>query len=172
MNRFFVDAETDGLYGSFLSIGAVVTDQYGKELEHFYGALNPQNVHITSVWTQAHVAQYLKNAELFYPDEKSLQEAFWSFWLRHRENCICIADVAYPVEGRLFASCVNHDLAAREKLGPFPLYDLSTLLAARGLSATMPRETIVEKKMTPHDALNDARMTAELWNRWIETDNI
>ena len=172
MNRFFVDAETDGLYGSFLSIGVVVTDQHGQELEHFYGALNPQNVCITSAWTQEHVAKHLKNAEIFYSDEKSLQEAFWSFWLYHRESCICIADVAYPVEGRLFASCVNRDLAVREMLGPFPLYDLSTLLAARGLPTTEPRDTMTENKKTPHDALNDARMTAELWNRWINEKEI
>jgi hypothetical protein len=35
MNYFFVDAETDGLYGSFLSVAVLITDNTGKELEHF-----------------------------------------------------------------------------------------------------------------------------------------
>lgn len=33
---FFVDAEMDGLYGTFLSIAVIVTDYEGNELERHY----------------------------------------------------------------------------------------------------------------------------------------
>ncbi len=33
MNRFFVDAETEGLYGDVIAIGAVVVNETGSEID-------------------------------------------------------------------------------------------------------------------------------------------
>ena len=65
MNRFFVDAETDGLYGGFLSIAVLVTDHYGEEADHFYAAVEAPQVR--SAWVREHVLPRLAYAEEFVP---------------------------------------------------------------------------------------------------------
>lgn len=167
-NRFFVDAETHGLYGSFLSVAAMVTDEEGEELERFYGAIELGEVEVTDPWVREHVLPYLSQAERFFPTEGELLDAFWDFWMKHREAAECIADVAYPVEARLFRRCVEKRLPESNFLGPFPLYDLSTLLRAKGLPPLAERTSLVREKRVAHDAMNDVKMLAELWNRLID----
>lgn len=166
MNHFFVDAETDGLYGIFLSIAVIVTDENGHEAEQFYGAVLLPHESIHSQWVLENVYPYLKNADTLYKDEEALLEAFWQFWLKHRENCMCITDVGHPVESRLFTSCVNKNLTEREWLAPFPMFDLSTLLLTNGINPLIDRKKLSGLSLTAHDAINDVRMMAELWHRY------
>lgn len=166
MNHFFVDAETNGLYGEFLSVAALVTDPAGQEVERFYGAVLPRQDKIHSKWVQEHVYPYLQNAETRYADEDALLEAFWKFWLKHRDNCICITDVGYPVESRLFTTCVKRNLIEREWLAPFPMLDLSTLLLANGIDPLVDRKKLSGLSLTMHDAMNDVRMMAKLWHQF------
>jgi len=167
MTRFFVDAETDGLYGPFLSVAALVTNPQGQELDRFYGAISPEHLKVTTPWVCANVVPHLWQAEVFYPDEDGLLEGFWSFWMKYREDTECIADVAYPVETHLFTQCVCRNLPERNFLAPFPLYDLSTLLKARNLPPLESRQTLSGEALTSHDAMNDVRMAAAVWNRLV-----
>ena len=163
MNRFFVDAETDGLYGGFLSIAVLVTDHYGEEADHFYAAVEAPQVR--SAWVREHVLPRLAYAEEFVPNEQALLERFWHLWIQAREGAVRIADVAYPVEARLFAKCVEAELPQREFLGPFPIYDLATLLAARGIDFDTDRRRLSGLDLRQHDAMDDVRMMAAIWNR-------
>ena len=165
MKRFFVDAETDGLYGRFLSVAALATDEEGKEIDRFYGACHITAEQLSSAWTVENVLPHLQYAECFFEDEYSLLEAFWAFWIAHREGAACIAYVPYPVESRLFTACVMHDRAYREFLGPFPLYDLATLLVARGFDYDVDMPTLSGITCAPHDAMNDVRMMAAVWGK-------
>lgn len=162
---FFVDAETDGLYGRFLSIAALVTDKEGRELDRFYGAMSvvPEELH--SDWVKEHVLPILGKAERIFPNEEALQEAFWAFWLRHRETAECVAYVQYPVEARLFTACVMRQPESREFLGPFPLYDLSTLLSVHGLRFDADLQELSGLEMPSHNALNDVCLTAAVWKK-------
>lgn len=169
MDHFFVDAETDGLYGTFLSIAAMVTDESGQEVERFYGAFLPPQDKINSKWVLEHVYPYLHNAEKKYTDETALLEDFWQFWMKHRENCICITDVGHPVESRLFSTCVKMNLVEREWLGPFPMLDLSTLLLAHGIQPLTDRKKLSGLSLKQHDAMNDACMMAKIWHFYQET---
>lgn len=171
MHRFFVDAESDGLYGSVLSVAALVTDEENRELCHFYGAVSPEQTEIRSPWVRMHVLPMLGMAEEIFPTEAALTEAFWQFWLDHRKTCQCIADVGVPVEARLFSLCVRRDPQVREFLGPYPLLDLSTLLLARGIDPLSDRATLSGLALTPHDPLNDVRMAAKIWHQAISKTN-
>ena len=162
MNRFFVDAETDGLYGDFLSVAVLVTDDCGEETDRFYAAVEAPEVR--SAWVRENVLPSLTNAEELVPNEQALLERFWRFWLKHREQAVCIADVACPVEARLFAKCVEAELPQREFLGPFPIYDLATLLAARGIDFDTDRRRLSGLDLRQHDAMDDVRMMAAIWN--------
>ncbi len=51
----FIDAETDGLYGSFLTVGLVVTDDAGNMIEKAYYGIKKENMMISDVWTRENV---------------------------------------------------------------------------------------------------------------------
>ncbi len=167
MKRFFVDAESDGLYGAFLSIAAIVMDKNGEELDRFYASLNVSPEQITSEWVKENVYPSLKNAEIFFAAEGEMLEAFWTFWMKHREDSICIAHVQYPVEARLFMRCVMENATERAFLGPFPLYDLSTLLMAKGFSFDADMQALSGLNLKAHDAMNDVRMMSAVWNKLV-----
>ena len=165
MKKFYVDAESDGLYGAFLSVAAMVTDEAGAELDRFYAAVNVSCEDINSEWVRANVYPDLKNAEIFFDDEEDLLEAFWLFWMKHREDSICIAYVQHPVESRLFTRCVMKNEMERAFLGPFPLYDLSTLLAANEIPFDTNMQELSGLNFKSHDAMNDVRMMAAVWQK-------
>ena len=71
-----VDAETDGLYGQFLSVAAVVSDYDGMEVARFYAALDISKEDIQNEWAREHVFAQLKNADVRYETETDLTEAF------------------------------------------------------------------------------------------------
>lgn len=162
---FFVDAETDGLYGPFLSVAVLVTDETGVEQDRFYGAVQVEREELRSPWVREHVFPYLSRAEQFFKNEQSLLESFWQFWMQYREQVFCVADVSSPVESRLFTTCVLQNLPGREFLAPFPLYDLSTLLIARGIPWNANRQELSGLDLTSHDAMDDVRMMAAIWCR-------
>lgn len=166
MKKFFVDAETDGLYGDFLSVAAMVTDENGAELDRFYASVNILPNQIETEWVKENVYPDLKNAEIFFDTEEEMLEMFWSFWMKYRTDSICIAYVQYPVECRLFARCVMKNKEERTFLGPFPIYDLSTLLVAKGFGFDEDMQALSGLKLKAHDAINDVRMMAEVWKKF------
>ena len=168
MNRFYVDAECDGLYGAFLSVAAMVTDENGKELDRFYVSVRANESDIQTDWVREHVLPYLANADEIVNTEDELLDSFWEFWMKHRESAVCIAYVQYPVEARLFSQCVMKAAEERTFLGPYPLYDLSTLLVARGLDPDPDMAALSGMELTEHDAMNDVRMIAKVWEKLMK----
>ena len=165
MKRFFVDAESDGLYGAFLSVAVMVTDENGEELDRFYASVNISSDQIVSEWVRENVYPDLKNAEIYFDGEEEMLEAFWSFWMKYREDSMCISYVQYPVECRLFTRCVMMNEKERAFQGPFPLYDLSTLLASKGFPFDVDMAALSGMQLKAHDAMNDVRMMAAVWQR-------
>lgn len=163
---FFVDAESDGLYGKFLSIAAIVTDKTGVELDSFYGSVQITEDDISTEWVKKNVYPYLKNASVFYNSDIDMLEAFWMFWIKHRENADCVSYVPYPVESRLFYSCVNRKIEERQFLAPFPLYDLATVLELKGYHYDSDMKELSGLNLSSHDAMNDVRMIAEVWKKF------
>ena len=162
---FFVDAESDGLYGKFLSVAALVTDRDGNELDRFYGAVRVTVEDIRSEWVRENVFPYLTNAEFIFECENAMLEAFWEFWLKHRESADCVSYVPYPVESRLFISCVTQNTDERQFLAPFPLYDLATVLELRGCNYDSDMQTLSGLDLVSHDAMNDVRIAASVWRK-------
>lgn len=168
MKKFFIDAESDGLYGTFLSVAVMVTDENEKEIDRFYASVHISPDQIVSEWVRENVYPDLKNAEIHFETENEMLEAFWSFWLKYREDSMCISYVQYPVECRLFERCVMMNEKERTFLGPFPIYDLSTLLAVRGLGFDVDMEALSGLQLKAHDAMNDVRMMAAVWKKLSE----
>ncbi len=165
-NKFlFVDAETDGLYGTFLSIAVILTGYEGNEIERYYWGINPKTLQIQSEWVMQNVVPIMGDYEICR-NEDELLEKFWNVWDKNRENTFAVADVCYPVESTLFQRCVLHDLEERQMKGPFPLLDLSSMLLAKGIDPLVDRLELSDengKKM--HNALTGVEIYVEIWRK-------
>ena len=166
----FIDAETDGLYGSVLSVASIVCDEEGRQVDSFYGFLDCHSDEIKDDWVKEHVYPYLKqdgNNSYEYKSEKEMLSAFWSFY-RNSGECYCIGDVIYPVEAHLMRRCVEMDLNERIFQGPFPFLDLSSMLYAKGIDPNIERRQLVDcSKYRLHNALDDVRMSIDIWKKYI-----
>lgn len=160
MTSFVIDAETDGLYGDVWAIGAVVLDPGGAEIAHFAAQTDPEDV--TDPWVRENVLPKCDHPR--YSSRRELRDAFWAFWIGHRESALAIADCGYPVEAGLFRACVADDPAARQWLGPYPLHDVATMLLAAGIDTKSDRFRLAGiDGARVHDPLEDARASAICW---------
>ena len=174
-NLFFIDAETDGLYGAFLTIAIIVTDADCKELERTYLGIKRDCMEVREPWVLSHVLPYMDDYEECQ-NETDLLERVWQLWVKYHNSAYAIADVAYPVEMRIFQECVKKDPYRRVPLAPFPLLDLSSLLYAKGVDPNISRQTFIEKypdillKGKQHNALYDVEMEIAIYKKLLLTD--
>ncbi len=172
MGTMFVDAETNGLYGVFLSVAAIVLDDKGNEIADFYGTVRDPGSLITSEWVKENVMPFLSDSVRsdadYYDSEHDLIESLYSFYRQHSE-CDVIADVPYPVEARLFLSAVSNNLEDREFKAPFPLMDLSSMLYVKGYPPHVERRSLVDcSNLRLHNAFDDVRMSIRIWKKLME----
>lgn len=155
-----VDAETDGLYGDFVSIGAVVYDDQ-LVTTMFNGVWMKET--FNDSWADEHVKPILLDAKdnlTTYSNEEDLMNAFWDFYSQHRETCRTIGYTIYPVECRLFQRCVEKNLEERRFQGPYPLYDLASM-APNELLRELTQEYYREQATSvQHNHIEDCKATA------------
>ena len=133
---FSFDAEPEGLYGPPFAIGAVVLDEEGSWLAWFGGWVEPQ-VGTEHPWVRE---RYQAVTTLHrYDSYQELLDAFWRFWMTHREECVCVSDWGSPVESGLMRRCVEVNPEERQFLGPTPLHEVSTALLCAGLNPDIDR---------------------------------
>lgn len=168
-NLFFVDAETDGVYGTFLSIAVIVIDYEGNELDRHYWGINQKNLVVHSEWVRRNVIPIMGEYEVCQ-DEDEILDKFWKVWEKHRQDAYAIADVCYPVESALFQKCVLKDEKKRGMEAPFPLLDLSSILLAKGIDPLIDRMKLVETKgKQMHNALTDVEISISIWRKiWLK----
>ena len=162
----FLDVETDGLYGSFLTVALIATDWEGNELERAYLGIRREKMHITEPWVEENVLPRLGEYEPVDTEEELLRKA-WDFWLRYREEAYAVCDVGYPVEARFLKACVELDVKQNAMLAPFPLVDLSSLILAKGYEPLINREELVAdyESTKQHNELYDVEVSIEVWKK-------
>lgn len=169
-NLLFVDAETDGLYGTFISVAVVVTDANANEIERFYYGINKKNLKVTDAWTREHVLPILGDYEEC-EDETELLEKVWAVWEHYRADAYAVADVIYPVEARLFSKCVMNDMERRMFAAPYPLIDLSSLLLAKGIDPNISRDELVgSTDWVEHNAMSDVETSIKIYKKIMEEE--
>jgi hypothetical protein len=157
---FSFDAETDGLYGEVWAIGAVVFDYRGSEIDRFGGQLDPSD--LKNQWVRNNIVQCVHLP--MYQSRRALRDAFWNFWIKHKEGAICIADIGNPVESGLIRACIEDDLENRQNLGPYPLHELATMLLAKGVDDNVDRFDFSETlSLIKHNPIDDAYASAMCW---------
>lgn len=172
MNYFFVDAESDGFYGKFISVAVLVTNESGEEIEHFYGVVPKTEDELTDGWTAFYVLPNLGEPEKTFGLDFELLEAFWEMWLKYRDDSVVVTDATYPVKARLFSECVRNNLSERAALAPAVILDLGTLLYSRGINADADRNELSKTDLKQHNALNDVRITAKIWFNLANKANV
>ncbi len=167
MRKFmFIDAETDGLYGPFLSIAAITCDEKGNEESIFYARRKLMAEEIQEEWVKEHVVPYL-NASIVFETELELLQAFWEYY-RSYKDCVCIGDVIYPVEIRIFEQNVMQNLEERKFQAPYPFLDLSSMLYAKQIDPNIERSKLVDtSNFMAHNALDDVRISIAIWKKYI-----
>ena len=129
---FFIDAETDGLYGAILSVAVIITDINCNELKRAYYGIRRTKLAAANEWTRENVVPVLGEYTEF-DSEPELLEAVWSLWEELDGSAYAIGDVIYPVEAGLFRKCIELNPEDRYYKGPFPLLDISTVRYCKGL---------------------------------------
>jgi hypothetical protein len=158
MSTFSFDAETDGLYGDAWAIGAVAKD--GDIEKVFAGQVDSSD--LQNEWVRQNVAPFVSLPR--YESARALRDAFWAFWLEHREGAVCIADFGSPVESGLFRACVADDLDTRQWLGPYPLHEVGTALLCAGIDPDIDRiEFSGLTGLVKHNPVDDARASLACW---------
>lgn len=160
----FLDVETDGLYGSFLTAALIAVDEEGNELSRAYYGIKREHMNVKEAWVIENVLPVLGDYEEC-EDEKQLLQKAWDFWMQYQEDAYMVCDVAYPVETRFLKACVEMNQAEYMWKAPFPLIDLSSLLMAKGYDPLCERKDFINeyKKDEVHNALYDVEVAIAVW---------
>jgi hypothetical protein len=129
---FSTDAETNGLTGQAFAVAAIVTDDDGSQVAEFVarcpivGPVDP--------WVAANVLPHIEDILVTHGSYVDMLEAFYAFYMAHKEGADVIGHVVFPVETTLFGDMIR-SRPERVFDGPYPLYDTASILRARGLTA-------------------------------------
>lgn len=165
------DVESVGLHGVGFAYGAVVVElKTGRVVEESRGYCWPSadpkwGLPTGFKWISEHVLPHLARwskeqagAWVACASPREVRERFWSLWrewvMKTDAKVLMAADCAWPVEARFLAACADDDKAGREYAGPYPLIDISTVLAVSPVD--VPRT----KDEPEHDPVADARHSA------------
>ena len=158
---FMFDVESIGLYGEGFAVGYVVAsvgEGPTKVLEENLFACSPRtaggNLNDRN-WVKDNIEAIPATHETPFRVRKAFWEAM-NAW--QQKGALICTDCGYPVESNFLAACVNDNPQARSSTGPYPLYDLSSILLAAGMDplATTPR---LPNELPVHNPLCDSRQS-------------
>ena len=150
-NILLFDVESTSLHGTGFAVGAVVVNKEGIELDSFE-LLSEEGVDKASDWVKENVIPNLTDMPTCETD-KELRDAFFNFYLKHRETAEIWSDVNFPVETNFLHAIVKDAPEEREWLMPYPLYDVSTLI---DVTIDRNKECGI-KGLRKHNPLDDSR---------------
>lgn len=172
-----LDVESIGLYGEGFAVAYVVLDGDLNAVQFRIFATSPNVANAVEIlnntiksreqaladreWVARNVFIPPTDETYWHHSTQGVRTAFWNDWVEWRSRGTTLwADCAYPVESGFLIACVLDDLS-RGKDAPYPLYDLSTLLAAHGYD---PMATFTRLPAEPrHNPLGDARQSARIF---------
>src|ERR1019366_648579 len=117
------DVESNGLHGQGFSVGWVVVDEHGAELDSGYARCSMVGVY--DLWVSENVLPAL--SDLTHLQPHNMRSWFWAKWLEWKyKGALLYADCPWPVEARFLAACVDDAPQEREWQGPYPLMGIET----------------------------------------------
>ncbi|WP_457425603.1 hypothetical protein [Roseateles sp. P5_E7] len=161
-NFMVFDVESIGLHGEGFAVGFVVFDRAGY-VRHEDRFVCPADLAAGAIDGRQWVAANVPQMTYTHDSLRSLRDAFWHAWQLWRSmDAVLVADVAWPVEARFLATCVEDDPATRAWLGPYPLHELTSIALALGADVEALWSERRPNELPAHDPLNDARHSARI----------
>lgn len=166
---FSFDAETDGLRGMQIAIGAIVELHTG-ERETFCARVKqpPQNQWVLeNVWPQL-----VKSKMVVFDNNLDLLQAFAEFYKANKEDAYVIYHMGDPVEAKLMQDMYELGFIG-EFDGPYPAIDVAPMLLMAGANPTSVEEYIDANNLTcvdygtTHHPLHDAEVALVAFNHLI-----
>lgn len=147
MRIVMIDVESDGLYGRAFAY-AIVKAEVNKSGIRLIKAkmVNLGNFKVKSEWVKENVLPSLRkplpleslNKFMEEPafinligEPKALRTEFWQDYtdfVLHDKDIQVWAGTNFPVETNFLSSVIKDNLSERQNLGPYPFYDLGTIL--------------------------------------------
>lgn len=158
-----MDVESMGLYGLGWAFGYVVMDKDFVTVEEGYSCSNPTHVALSGSaedyeWVKQNIVPHCPvNRSTLY----LVQEDFWTAWIKYQKlGAELWADCCFPVEAKFLTDGVELSVA-RKPFAPYPLFDIATLLFAKGYDPTATFARIPDE-LPAHNPLHDARQSARI----------
>lgn len=157
---FVFDVESVGLHGEGFAVGIVVIGEDGSTLFEGIAACPPESCfgdNEDMKWVLENV-----KVETTHGYSDGVRYFFWTAWREWADKgASCWADCLWPVEAKFLEACIADDPKRRNWEGPYPFFDISTLLLAAGKN---PLENFNRKpnELPAHNPLNDARQSARI----------
>ena len=133
MKVFSFDAETNGLYGQAFMLAAIVTVD-GEKVDEFVARCPIAET--VDDWVQDNVLPQVESVEVTDSSYGEMLDAFYAFYMSHKDDAVIIAHMAFPVEAKVLRDMIEVNLDKRGWDGPFPLIDVSAVLQAKGFDPT------------------------------------
>lgn len=162
-----IDVESNGLYGQPFCVGSILMDRGGRILDQFIGRCGFDEVE--DEYVLEHILPALEGVPERFHALKDLEVGFIEWYatvLKNREARV-VVDVGFPVDiGFLRNLGRRRDNYGHlwQTLSPYPLYDLSSILAGLGVDPDVRREEFAEPLIgiasgDKHNPLWDAELT-------------
>lgn len=153
------DVESIGLHGEAFAVGWVVVDRQGTMVTEGLLSCDPAGCMGTDTnreWVAAEVPALEQNCV----NATRLRNEFWEIWRTWADKgAVLVADCAWPVETQFMSDIVQDYQEEREWKGPYPLYDLASILFVLGVDPLMITERQANE-LPAHNPLTDARQSA------------
>jgi len=125
-NILLFDVESTSLHGTGFAVGAIVVNKAGSEIDRFE-LLSKEGASKVGDWVKENVLPNLSDMPNCETDVE-LRDAFFNFYLKHKETAEIWSDVNFPVETNFLHAIVSDAPSEREWSMPYPLKDASTLV--------------------------------------------
>lgn len=163
------DVESIGLHGEGYAVAWVVVDSDGREHESRREAC-PTSEATGTDFGRNWVRDNCPALPITRSTPLEVRREFWAAWTRWKEQgASLVADCGWPVEARFLAACVDDARPAsrngrtvadspRDRGGPYPLYELASLLVGAGQDR-WKRFARLPEELPEHDPLADVRLS-------------
>ena len=121
------DVESTSLYGTGFAVGVVVYSRDLKRIVDKFELKSKESEAKAGDWVKENVLPFLGGMTTCETDIE-LREAFYNFYMKHKDNSEIWSDCNYPVETNFLSNVVKDDESNRMWNMPYPLKDLSNLL--------------------------------------------
>lgn len=146
------DVESTELHGEGFAVGGVVAHKGTQIVIDNFQLLSTEGEAKACDWVKENVIPFLADMPVC-DTQKELRDAFYSFYMKHKDKADVWSDVNFPVETNFLSAIVADDPETRKWDMPYPLYDLATILDVNVDRLDESGQQGLRKHNPYHDAL-------------------